>query len=201
MRPGKVPGGQLFSALLLALSLTSVGCSSEPALGVEQAASLIKAQFPESEVAVTTTRVEADGSAVALTQFDSNPVSFIFQQNEDGGWLLDAVDFDGSFYFIGDLEQISATMQMMAELGTALERYKAVNSVYPAGEDSAALDALIPRFMPTGTDFQDAWQHRVSYESDGSDYTVISQGPDQTSGSRDDIVLHSGEFVGGPGGA
>ena len=195
MTPRSGPFRHLFAACLLALSVGAVNCGGSATLEAEDASALIQAQFPDSEVEIRSTRVEEDGSAVASTRFDENMVSFVFQPSEEG-WVLEAVDFEGSFYYIEDLDQISTTMAFMADLATALERFKAANGQYPLGDTSEALHALVPDFMAEETQFGDAWQHGFDYESDGDDYTLISPGPDEALGSKDDLVLHTGEFVG-----
>lgn len=179
----------------LVSALVAVGCASEPTIEIEEATALIKAQFPDSEVSVASVRVEVDGTGVAVTDFNDNVVSFQFQAGDDG-WVLNAVDFDGSLYFIKDLEQISTTMGLMANLAEALERYRATAGEYPQGEGVEPLLALVPEFVEAEVEFGDAWQRALSYESDGDDYTLISEGPDRLAGSDDDIVIYSGAFVG-----
>lgn len=159
------------------------------------AEALIAAQFPEAVLEVSDTRVDDQGRNVALANLDGQEVSFYFTP-ADAGWALDAVDFDGSFYYIKDLEHISATMLLMGEAAAALENYKAANEAYPAGDSPAVLLVLIPDYLAEETDRHDAWEQDFDYESDGDDYTLISGGADQTLGTDDDIVLHSGEFVG-----
>ena len=195
MTPRSGPFRHVATACALAVSVCAVGCGGGETLDAEEAAALIEAQFPDSEVEIRSTRVEEDGRAVALTRFDDNLVSFVFQPTDEG-WVLDAVDFDGSFYYITDLEQISTTMAFMVEVASALERYKAAAGGYPEGDTSEALHELVPDFMAEEIQFGDAWQHNFDYASDGDDYTLISPGPDQELGSKDDLILHSGEFVG-----
>jgi hypothetical protein len=196
----------LLITILLAAPLASIGCGGGPTLEIEEATSLIQAQFPESEeIAIRTDSetgepaisIDADGKAVASTRFNGNLVDFIFRQGEgEEPWVLEAVDFEGSFYLIDDLEQISATMELMAEMASAMELYRVANGTYPVGDGHEILHTLSPDFMPEETDYNDAWGQELSYESDGDDYTMISLGADGESGSRDDIILHSGDFVG-----
>lgn len=199
MKLAKVTRRPLFFTLALAVSLFSIGCGdSAPAFETAEATALIKAEFPEAELEVRTTRVDEEGKGVAFARFNDEVVSFIFQPTEDG-WVLDAVDFDGSLYYIRDLAQTSATMQVMADLASSLERFKIANGGYPQGETAAVLQEMVPDFVVAETEFNDAWERPFRYDSDGRDYTLISLGADGTSGSRDDIVLHSGEFIGAPG--
>ena len=186
--------------LTLAVAMLAGGCGGGgPTFTPEEASALILAQFPDAELDVRTASIDEEGRGVAFASFNEQMVSFFFEPSEDA-WALEAVDFDGSFYYIRDLEQISETMVLMGELASALENYRAANGSYPAGESAEALQALIPDFIAAETQLHDAWTEDLAYESDGDDYTLISPGADRESGSNDDIVLHSGEFVGGGGG-
>ncbi len=183
-------------ALALVLSLAAVGCGGGGAtFEPEEATALIQARFPEAELELRTARVDENGQGVAFARFNAQTVSFYFQPS-DAGWVLDALDFEGSLYYIRDLEQIQATMESMLELADALASYKAANGDYPVGETSAGLQVLVPEFLASETSFNDAWQQVFDYESDGDDYTLRSLGADKASGSRDDIILHDGEFIG-----
>jgi len=191
-----VPGRLLFLTFALVASLASIGCGGgEPAFEVEQATVLIKAEFPDSELDVRTARVDEEGRGVVFARFNEQMVNFFFLPAEDG-WTLDAVDFDGSFYYIRDLEQISTTMALMVEVADALQDYKEANEAYPVGDTHEALHTLSPQFMSDETDYNDAWDQEITYESDGDDYTMVSFGADKQEGTADDIILVSGEFVG-----
>ncbi len=200
---------RLLNVLLTVMAVAAVGCGAgggaedapgvgEAAFTAEQAAMLIQAQFPEATLEVRTVNIDQQGRGVAVTSFDEQEVSFFFEPSADA-WELEAVDFAGSFYYLRDLEQISATMLVMSELATALEQYRAANQTYPEGATAEALQALIPDLIAEHTQLHDAWEQDLDYESDGDDYTLISYGADQESGTRDDLILHSGEFVGAGG--
>jgi hypothetical protein len=196
MSYGNAARGLSRLTLILAVAAVAAGCgTAEPTFTPEEASALIVAQFPEAELEVRTASIDDLGRGVAFARFNYQMVSFFFHPAEEG-WGLEAVDFDGSFYYNRDLEQISATMVMMGELAAALESYKAANEGYPAGDTAEVLRALIPDFLAAETHLRDAWEEEFSYQSDGGDYTLISPGADQQRGSNDDIVLHSGEFVG-----
>ncbi len=178
-------------------SLAAVGCGGGPAFTTEQASALILAQFPDSELEIRTVSIDEEGRGVAFTRFNEDLWTFYFQVLEDN-WALDAVETGGSFYYLKDLEQIAVTMGLMGEAAYALERYKAVNGGYPEGGNAEALSALVPDYTDVEGPVTDAWDGPLSYESDGDDYTLISNGADKTAGTRDDIILHDGNFV-GPG--
>ena len=188
-------------AVILSVVAAAVGCGGgEPTFTPEEASALILAQFPDADLDVRTASIDEQGRGVAFANFNEQMVSFFFQQMEDA-WDLEAVDFDGSFYYIRDLEQISATMVLMVELAGALEQCRGANGAYPAGDAAEALQALIPDLITAETQLHDAWDRDLEYESDGDDYTLISHGADQEGDSNDDLILHSGEFIGaGAGG-
>ena len=190
---------QTLPVLALVLSLAAVGCGGGgPTFEPEEATALIQARFPEAELELRMVRVDDDGQGVAFARFNDQVVNFYFQPS-DAGWVLDALDFEGSLYRIRDLEQIQATLESMLELANALEGYKAANSSYPVGETGSGLQVLVPEFLATETSFDDAWQQAFDYEADGDDYTLRSFGADKASGSRDDIILNDGEFIGAGG--
>ena len=185
----------LVLAAATVVSLAAVGCGSGLTFTPEQASALILAQFPDSDLQIRTVSIDEEGRGVVFARFNDEAWTFYFLPLEDD-WALDAVETGGSFYYLKDLEQISVTMGMMAESANALERYKAANGAYPEGGSADALSALVPDFTDAEGPFTDAWDGALSYESDGDDYTMISNGADKTAGTRDDIILHDGEFVG-----
>jgi len=191
----RIPQSILLLLPLVAVMVTAIGCGGGPEFLPEQATTLIMAQFPDAELELRNTSVDEQGRGVAFAGFNGQTVSFYFQPLDEG-WALDAVDFDGSLFYIKDLEQIGATMLLMGTAATALETYKADVGSYPAGDSTEVLQVLIPDYIDENTDRQDAWNQAFHYESDGGDYTLISGGADMQQGTDDDIVLHSGEFVG-----
>ncbi len=182
-----------------AVLVISACADPAPTFTAGDATAQILAQFPDAELSVGATSIDAEGRGVAQADFNGQAWSFYFQPAGDA-WELEAIDVDGSIYYIRDLEQISATMESMGALATALGRYRVANETYPQGDSAAALQALIPDFIPADTLLHDAWSTDLEYESDGDDYTLISYGADQQAGTNDDIVLHTGEFVGAGGG-
>ncbi len=185
----------LVLAAATVVSFAAVGCGGGPTFTPEQVSALILAQFPDSDLQVRTVSIDEEGRGVAFARFNDEPWTFYFQPLDDN-WALDAVETGGSFYYLKDLEQISTTIELMADAASALGRYKAANGAYPEGEGAGALSALVPDFTDAEASFTDAWDGALSYESDGDDYTMISNGADKTAGTRDDIILHDGEFVG-----
>lgn len=191
--------GALAGAVVAVLVLSVGACGeSGPVLTEERAAGLIEERFPDSDVQVDAARMQEGMGAVEAT-FNGSRVQFFFDPPAEGedDWELVEVEHDGSRFEVGDLEQISVTMVDMAEIATALARYEQENDTYPVGETSDVLTALVPDYLPEGTTFDDAWLQSYRYSSgDGTTYTLMSLGPDETVATRDDIVLHTGEFVG-----
>lgn len=197
MKPRNRRGIPMLLTLAVTLLLATAGCGdSGPEFTQEQASALITAQWPEAEVEMRNAYIDEEGRGVAFAQFDGEPWEFYFAATDEGGWALDAVGVDGGFYYLRDLEQTSATMLQMGEAASALEGYKVANGSYPVGDSLEAMAVLIPDFLPEGAGPNDAWQQGFLYESDGTDYTLISMGADGQQGTRDDIILHSGEFIG-----
>jgi hypothetical protein len=187
-----------FVAFLLAVGVAAmaVGCGGGPEFTQEQASVLIGEQWPDRELQMRNAFVDDQGRGVAAALFDGEPWEFYFHPTDEGGWELEAVSVDGGFYYLRDLEQISATMLQMGEAASALEAYKAANGSYPEGDSPQALAPLIPDFLAEETQRHDAWEQDFLYESNGVDYTLTSLGADGEEGTRDDIILHSGEFIG-----
>ena len=183
----------VFAAATMA-SLVAIGCGGGQAFTPEQASVLILAQFPESDLEIRTVSIDEEGRGVASARFNAESWVFYFQPLEDD-WVLDAVETSGSLYYLKDLEQISVTIALMAEAASALERYRAANGGYPEGENAEALATLVPDYTDLEGPVTDAWDGSFSYESDGDSYTIISNGPDKTAATPDDIILHDGNFV------
>lgn len=197
--PGQIVRGQILAGVgVLVLALAAVGCGeSEPVFTGEVASRLVEERFPDSEVDVGSARME-DGMGAVGAVLDGATVQFFFEPPPAAGgeWELVEVEHEGSRFSVGDLEQISETMVSMAEIATALARYQQEHGTYPIGESSDALALLVPDYLPDGTEFDDAWLQSYRYTStDGETYTLISHGPDNAVATRDDIVLHTGEFV------
>lgn len=187
-------------AAMIVVSVVVAGCGGGASFTTEEASALILAQFPDSELQMRGVSINEEGRGVASALFNDAEWSFYFQP-VDESWVLDAVETDGSFYYLKDLEQISLTIAEMSGFASSLERYKATNGTYPVGEDASALQVLIPDFAAADIRFDDAWEGALTYDSDGNDYTLISNGADKIAGNSDDIILHSGEFVGAGSGA
>lgn len=195
---------RLLFTLALAVSLASIGCGGGgPTFTPGEATTLIKLQWPESDLEVRSTSVDEQGRGVAVTRFNERMVTFFFLPAETSGWTLDAVELEGQFFYMADLQETQATMEFMGEVANALLAYKEANGTFPVGEGHDPLHLLAPDFMSGDADFNDAWGQELIYESDGDDYTMHSYGADQQEGTKDDINLHTGVFVGseGQGGA
>lgn len=189
----------LLLSLSLALMVAAIGCGGGPEFTSEQASALILGEWPDSELEIRTAQVDEEGRGVAFARFNGEPWSFYFQPTEEGDWALDAISVEGNFYYLKDLEQISATMLLMGNVAVALAAYKTANGLYPEGDSPEVLIILIPDFIAEDTDRLDAWEQRFYYKSDGDDYTLSSGGADKTIGTEDDIILYNGDFVGGEG--
>lgn len=192
-RKARIAG--ILIALAFTAALSTLGCGPPPLeLQAEEARSLIVEEWTNTDPTIVSTRVEGE-RGFAETEFNGALVTFIFLSGEEG-WRLDSVEHEGRTYAIKDLAQISETMVLMDELARALARYKADHGIYPIGDGPQAGEVMVPDYLPADTVADDAWGNRLTYLSeDGSDYTLVSYGPDQEAGTQDDLVLVSGEFV------
>ncbi|MGD8328671.1 MAG: type II secretion system protein GspG [Acidobacteriota bacterium] len=183
--------------LALAVTAAAIGCGGGgPEFTQEMAANMISAQWPDADVQMRNAYIDEQGRGVAAANFDGEPWEFYFAAGPEGTWTLDAVSVDGGFFRLSDLEQISATMMQMGEAASALEAYKGANGTYPEGDSPEVLLVLIPDYLAEETERQDAWGQGFLYESDGDDYTLTSIGADGQPGTKDDINLYNGAFVG-----
>ena len=189
---------KLILAAVVVLLIGLMGCSNGPSFTPEDATALILEQYPDSDLQIQNVSIDENDRGIASALFNDDIWTFYFRAQENGvySWVLDAVETDGRYYYLKDLEKISDTFVLMAEVASALERYKAANGSSPEGENAAALSVLAPDFNDAGgSSFTDAWDGMLSYESDGGNYTMISNGADKIAGTGDDIILHDGQFI------
>lgn len=183
--------------LALAVMVAAIGCGGGgPEFTPEMATEIIRVQWPEAELQVNNATIDEQGRGVAYADFDGEPWEFYFVASPEGSWTLDAVSVGGSFHYVRDLENTSATMMLMSQAASALSAYKAANGSYPQGDSPEVLQVLIPDYIPEETQRHDAWEQDFLYQSDGEDYTLTSVGADGEEGTRDDIILFNGAFVG-----
>jgi hypothetical protein len=183
--------------LALAVMAAAIGCGGGgPEFTQQMAADIISVQWPDADLQMRNAYIDEEGRGVAFASFDGEPWEFYFVADPEGTWTLDAVSVDGGFYYLRDLEQISATMLQMGEAAGALEAYKTANGAYPEGDSPEVLAVLVPDYLAEETQRQDAWNQDFLYQSDGDEYTLTSAGPDGQPGTKDDINLFNGEFIG-----
>tara|TARA_B000000460_G_scaffold207042_1_gene154194 strand:+ start:136 stop:768 length:633 start_codon:yes stop_codon:yes gene_type:complete len=189
---------KLILAAVVVLLAGLIGCGGGPSFTPEDATALILEQYPDSDLHIQNVSIDENDRGIASALFNDDIWTFYFRLQENGvdSWVLDAVETDGRHYYLKDLERISVTFGLMAEVASALEIYKAANGSYPEGENAAALSVMAPDFNDAGgASFTDAWDGMLSYESDGENYTMISNGADKIAGTGDDIILHDGQFI------
>ena len=99
-----------------------------------------------------------------------------------------------------------ATRLAMAQLQTQLQLYRVHNYKYPTTEEG--LDALIT--APAGNTkwrgpyteknkLSDPWGNKFEFESNGSEFKIISVGKDATAGTEDDLYYPEQEKAEGGG--
>jgi hypothetical protein len=109
-----------------------------------------------------------------------------------------AADSSGSYsetlgraYRGGYADRTRGDMQAIA---SALAQYMADAGAYPAAGDAAGLAAALGPARARGLPQADAWGNPFRYRSDGSGFTLASDGADGAPGTGDDIVLTDGGF-------
>jgi hypothetical protein len=128
-------------------------------------------------------------------EFGEADVIFLMQAGEEE-WEITGVEQGGSTYTVEQLGEIASTMDVMRALSDGLEACLAATGSYPLLDDLVGLRELVPEHYPEGGSMEDAWGSAFRYRLQGDDYTVTSTGPDREAGSRDDIILITGSFVG-----
>lgn len=98
---------------------------------------------------------------------------------------------------VGALDQgkVIGTQGSMETLARALSTYAVDHGGYPqAATLQSALGALVPSYLraPVSTD---AWNHPLSYRSDGRGYTLTAPGQDGVIGTDDDLEMIDGRFT------
>lgn len=90
------------------------------------------------------------------------------------------------------------TLGRLESLRAALTRYAIDHDgTLPEGSSLAAVSGeLCPLYLPI-LEAEDAWGTTMTYSSDGRTYSVVSAGPDMSSGTGDDVTLRDGAITGG----
>jgi len=90
------------------------------------------------------------------------------------------------------------TLNQLEQFRTALARYAIDHDgLFPEGSSLSGISGeLAPGYTPIVA-AEDAWGHTMTYASDGRTYSVVSAGPDGTSGTGDDIALRDGSITAG----
>lgn len=88
------------------------------------------------------------------------------------------------------------TLNRLEQLRLALDRYNLDHGGYPTGSSLGAIAGEIAVYLKPLPE-SDAWGNVMSYRSDGRSYTIVSAGPDGSSGTGDDIVLSDGSITSG----
>ena len=83
------------------------------------------------------------------------------------------------------------TLNRLEQLRLALDRYAVDHGDYPRGSSLGAIGGDLSLYLPL-LEPKDAWGNTMSFQSDGSTYTIVSSGPDGRGGTQDDIVMRDG---------
>jgi len=183
------------AAMALAVGACGPGELTTPS--ASQAERLIGAAFPEASIRVR--EVSRTEQALRIpAEFGEADVIFLMNAGEEE-WEITGVEQGGSTYTVVQLGEIAATMEVMRALSDGLEACQVATGGYPVLDDLVGLRELVPDYYPAEGSMEDAWGSAFRYRLQGDDYTVTSTGPDGEAGSRDDIILITGSFVGTDG--
>lgn len=78
----------------------------------------------------------------------------------------------------------------MQQIASAITAYQLEKGKIPAGGEG--LNSLVPDYLDSEKNLQDAWGHDFHYEvpgPKGQSFDIISDGPDEQQGTDDDIRL------------
>jgi len=180
-----------------ALAVGACGPSELATPSAPQAERIISAAFPQANIRVReVSRTEQTLRIPA--EFGEADVVFLMRAGEEE-WEITGVEQGGSTYTVQQLGEIASTMDVMRALSDGLEACYVATGSYPLLDDLVGLRELVPEYYPEEGSMEDAWGSAFRYRLQGDDYTVTSTGPDGEAGSRDDIILITGSFVGTDG--
>ena len=178
----------------LALAVGACGPSELATPSAPQAERLISAAFPQANIRVREVS-RTEQSLRIPAEFGEADVIFLMNAGEEE-WEIAGVEQGGSTYTVEQLGEIASTMEVMRAVSDGLEAHIAEEGSYPLLDDLVGLRELVPAYYPEEGSMEDAWGSAFRYRLQGDDYTVTSTGPDGEAGSRDDIILITGSFVG-----
>ena len=98
-----------------------------------------------------------------------------------------------AYYLITARAKETATETEMTNIAKALEIYNSDKQAYPASEEYP--DALIDNGYMKAAPSLDAWETAYGYTSDGTGYTLNSNGMDKIGGNSDDITITNGALT------
>ncbi len=185
--------------VIAAITLAAGACgpSELTTPSAPQAERLISAAFPQASIRVREVS-RTEQSLRIPAEFGEADVIFLMHAGEED-WEITGVEQGGNTYTVEQLGQIASTMEVMRALSDGLEACIVETGSYPLLDDLVGLRELVPQYYPEDGAMEDAWGSAFRYRLQGDDYTVTSTGPDGEAGSRDDIILITGSFVGADG--
>ncbi len=183
---------------LLLLLVTGAACAGRPAPPAEgEVAELIARDLPGARIQVLGVEAEAEAERVRVpATLDGSDVTLVLRIGEDAAWHVSEIEQAGVTLSLETIRRTAETMNRMKTLADALAAYRAAQSSYPMLDDQLGLQALVPEHYPADAPLADAWGEPFRYRYQDDDYTLTSSGPDRRPGTRDDVILVTGRFVG-----
>jgi len=141
------------------------------------------------------------GNAVVEATVDA---AFKLSNDKNGGWTVTEVRTGDRCWESVELiraavvkEKVLRTSAEMDSLASALVSFRRDHGSYVVANSGPKLvDSLSPDYLATVIRL-DAWSNEFKYEGTGSNYRLISAGPDGKFGTPDDLVIENGKMVQG----
>lgn len=93
-----------------------------------------------------------------------------------------------------DKGKMIKTRNSMDQIAHCLNRYVLDHGMYPEAEElGSAVSLLVPQYASDLSRY-DAWNNKLAYSSDGSQFTLTSAGEDEKFHTEDDIIMVDGIY-------
>lgn len=151
-------------------------------------------ELPKAQVRIKSVQSGVTGSdAIVEAQIET---AYRFARTDDG-WKLAEVRLGDRHWESVELiseavrrEKIRRTTLIMQQLAEGLDAYRRERGAYVVAEEIIRLlDQLPPRYASLRLDL---WGNPFIYRGTASGYQLISAGPDQQSGTGDDLIVENG---------
>jgi hypothetical protein len=145
--------------------------------------------------AIRIRRVVDQGDRQAIAEATATLAFQFKRDNPNAPWRIVAVRLgDNDWLDMNELVAAvnegrrKATVESIGKLSAGVEAYRKTNGALPVAADIVKLsDQLYPRYMDKLIR-DDAWGRPIRYETTGTNFRLVSNGPNGAPGDADDIV-------------